>query len=242
MRPARRVHLPAAVAVLVLSGCQAVTGAVDSASVRDHEDLRGDLVASGLGEDETDCIMAELDRQIADLGAAIEASGGDRDQFELENQTAFQAAIGQCVDLSSLDEQERTDFRRGFIEGAVADPSLGIDEEQAACIYDELLASGLAPEDLFEPGNAALPDASAKAFAACGVEQRGVEDIPEEDLRRAFVAGFAQASGATQQEAGCVFDTMVDRGIPPVDFAGPTLSPEADRALPAVLEECGVQG
>lgn len=227
-------------AAVLLGGCQSIIDAVDGASVNDRDDLRDDFVATGLETEEADCMLAELDRQLVDLEGAIDASGGSREQFEADNAAAFRAAFRDCVDLSDLGGSDLEAFRQGFIEGMVEDPTFDVDEKQAVCVYDELLARGVKPQAMAGDGGALAAEIPG-AMEACGVVAPEIGDLSETELRRAFTIGFAETADVTQTQAECVYDSMVDQGVPPLDFAGETLSPQAERVLPDVLDACDVQ-
>ncbi|MEE8602409.1 hypothetical protein [Euzebya tangerina] len=129
----------------------------------------------------------------------------------------------------------------------------GLSEEDANCVIDVYAAEGVSMEDVAAVGSGqapADPEAFATASANLGQclspEQLGdfanaAADQDPEAVRAAFIQGFV-ATGATEEQAGCIFDELTNAGFTLGDLsaAGTNPPPGLQEAATEAGETCGI--
>jgi hypothetical protein len=175
--------------------------------------------------------------------AALLAACGDSDDDTAETTapptTAAATTSSPTTDASSDD----TGSTGGQTEDVFVDQlvELGFEQEEAACLADELLASGIdaaALEELAED-----PGQVLGAFQACDIPltrilevagELGVTDSsdPGEVLEQAIVQALG-SDVVSQEQASCIADELVGQGRDVAALA------DLD-ALAPILEGCGV--
>lgn len=59
-----------------------------------------------------------------------------------------------------------------------------------------------------------------------------------EDVREGFILGFQQTADSTREEAACVFDELVDRGVTMAQLNAGATTPEVQAALQEAIATC----
>ncbi len=151
---------------------------------------------------------------------------------------------------SGSEEPSRADLIDDIAAELDVEPAVA---ECFAAAYEDV---GISLEDVQEVGRGTTPDdvdpqefgeASVAALDCLPADQRDdlIDDATAEDTgaaRDGFVSSFVATApeGTTEEQAGCVFDELIDAGVKLSEMASATLSPETQLALNDAVETCGL--
>ena len=185
-RPRLRLILLLAAGLALLLGVTAYSlGATDQTSSTtplsaEDEQLRDDMVALGvLSGQDADCLLNGL----RDAGFAAEetgalARGETPDGIDPSAYAEANAALRACLDDDTLREftaksielSPPASVRNSFIASMMAVSPVTMTREQGECVYDSLVASGIAFADvLIDPEDAELGSTLDDALLMCGL-------------------------------------------------------------------------
>lgn len=121
--------------------------------------------------------------------------------------------------------------------------SQGLSNELAECAVDALVDQGIAPSELDGIG---FPDAEmSEALALAGAQctefidglPAGALDLEDPAVRNGFITSFADASGLSEEVAGCVLDFLVERGVDAERIIDGSTGGGVDAELGQVIQE-----
>ena len=144
--------------------------------------------------------------------------------------------------------------REELIEDIAAE--LDVEPSIAECFAAAYEDVGISLEDVQEVGRGITPDdvdpgefgeASVAALDCLPDDQRDelIDDATADDTdaaREGFVTSFMATApeGTTEDQAGCVFDAVLEAGVKLSELATTTLSPATQTALNDAIGRCGL--
>lgn len=144
--------------------------------------------------------------------------------------------------------------RAELIEDIAAE--LDVEPSVAECFAAAYEDVGISLEDVQEVGRGTTPDdvdpaefgeASVAALDCLPDTQRDdlIDDATEDDTdaaRNGFISSFMTTApeGTTEEQAGCVFDAVLEAGVKLSELASATLSPATQTALNDAVSSCGL--
>ena len=148
-----------------------------------------------------------------------------------EEATPTEAA---AVDETSADGPAREAFVDEFV-------ATGLSEEDANCVIDVYAAEGVSMEDVAAVGQGQAPTDPAAFGVASGnlgqcLSEEQLGDFADaaaaqdpDAVRAAFIQGFV-TTGATEEQAGCIFDELTAAGFSLGDLSAAGSNPPAGSA------------
>lgn len=132
-----------------------------------------------------------------------------------------------------------------------------LDPADAECFVATYQRAGLTVADLNAFAQGRTPEGvSPSAYASASTEavecldpkerekflEKSLELSPQSAIRNGFITSFVASApaGVTRQQAGCVYDDLVDGGIDITDLADAQASAEVQSALQAAFKACDI--